>query len=388
MKTARAKTFTTKTPTPASPRRRPRFAADTGFRRHLEGRVSEYFQASGGSRHGDWRLHVKTGLLLAWFGGSYALLVFAATTWWHGALASVSLAFAIAGVGFNIQHDANHDAYSSRRVVNRILERTLDMLGASSYLWRWKHNIFHHTYTNVSGSDHDFDLQPFARLAPAQRWRSLHRFQHIYIWAFYGFTAIHMHFLEDFLNVKRGRVGPQPFPRPRGVRLFEVFASKLFVIGWALVIPLLFHPWWIVLAFYAATWFAVGVILGVVFQVAHCHDTTEFFVPDAKTHRVANQWAIHQIKTTADFAPDSWLLSWYAGGLNFQIEHHLFPRVCHIHYPHLARIVREVCAEFEIRYTCYPTFLSALASHGRLLRRMGAPPRAPDAAATADLRAA
>lgn len=334
--------------------------------------MADYFTDTGRSPHGDWRMYLKTALMLAWFGGSYAVLVFVAATWWQGALAATSLAFAIAGIGFSIQHDANHGAYSRNRVVNRVLERTLDMLGASSYVWRWKHNVFHHTYTNVAGADHDIELSPFARLAPAQRRRTLHRYQHLYMWALYGFTVYHMHFVEDFVNLKRGRVGLHAFPRPRGVRLVELFASKAFVLGWSVGIPLLVHSWWVVLAFYAALWFAVGVLLGVVFQVAHCHDEAPFPQPDPDTHRVDNAWSVHQVETTANFAPRNRLINWYVGGLNFQIEHHLFPKICHVHYPRLAGIVREVCAEFGVRYTCFPSFASAVASHGRLLRRMGA----------------
>jgi linoleoyl-CoA desaturase len=138
-----------------------------------------------------------------------------------------------------------------------------------------------------------------------------------------------------------------------------------------------FHTWWVVLAFYAALWFAVGVILGVVFQVAHCFDEAEFPEMDPDTQRVDDEWAIHQVKTTANFAPRGRLISWYVGGLNFQIEHHLFPKVCHVHYPAIAPIVREVCAEYDVPYTEYASFPAALASHGRLLRRMGRRPPAP-----------
>jgi len=358
-------------PRGARPGARPRFTPDSGFRKALDRRVAAYFEASGRSPHGDWRMHLKTLVMLGWLAGSYVVLVFVAATWWQGVLAAGSLALAIAGVGFSIQHDANHDAYSRHRIVNRVLERTLDMLGASSYVWRWKHNVFHHTYTNVVGADHDIHLAPFARLAPSQPRRRGHRFQHVYMWAVYGFTVFHMHFVEDFVNIVSGRVGPHHFPRPRGARLVEAFANKLFLIGWAVVVPLLVHAWWVVLAFYGATWFTVGLVLALVFQVAHCHDEAEFPEPDPDTHRLDDGWASHQVRTTADFAPDNRLITWYLGGLNFQIEHHLFPRVCHVHYPHLATIVREVCGDFGVRYTSFPTLASAVASHGRLLRRMG-----------------
>jgi len=316
-------------------------------------------------------MYLKSAVLLAWFSASYLVLLLWVTTWWQGALAASSLALSIAGIGFCIQHDANHNAYSRNKVVNRILERTLDMLGASSYLWRWKHNVFHHTYTNVNRADNDINLGPFARLSPLQPRRALHRYQHIYMWALYGFTAFHMHFVEDFLNLTRGRVGDHHFPRPQGVRFLEVIVGKLVLAGWALLLPMFFHPWWIVLAFYAATWFVVGLVLGIVFQLAHCFHGAEFPEADLQTNRIDDEWALHQVRTTANFAPNVPLLTWYLGGLNYQIEHHLFPKVCHIHYPRLSGIVREVCDLFSVRYTSNPSFLSAIASHGLLLRNMG-----------------
>jgi linoleoyl-CoA desaturase len=355
--------------TPASAR--PRFSRDDdGFRQELDRRVADYFSSTARSPHGDWRMHLKTAMMLAWFAGSYAFLLLAATTWWHGALGATSLALAIAGIGFSVQHDANHGAYSRRPMVNRILERTLDMLGASSYLWRWKHNVFHHTYTNVEGADNDIALTPYLRLARKQRRRWIHRFQHFYVWFIYGFTAFQMH-LGDLIKINRGRVGKLAFPRPSLARKLEVLGSKVFVLAWAVAIPMLFHPWWVVLAFYAATWFAVGVILGVVFQLAHCCEGSDFPLPDPETRRIDSAWSAHQVTTTADFAPGNRLLTWYVGGLNFQIEHHLFPKVCHVHYPRLAEIVREVCDEFGVRYTSHPSLRAAIASHGRLLRRMG-----------------
>ncbi len=357
-----------------APEKRPKFAPDDGFRRDLDGRIDAYFERTGRSRRGDWRMYLKTAALLTWFGASWALLVFVASTWWQAVLLEGSLALAVAGVGFSIMHDANHGAYSRHNFVNRLFERTLDMLGASSYLWRWKHNVFHHTYTNIVGADNDIDLSPFARLTPEQPYRPIHRFQHIYMWALYGFAVYHMHYVEDFAQLRSGRIGGHHFPRPGAERIFELFASKVVVLAWSLVIPMLFHSWWVVLIGYAVLWFAVGLILTVVFQVAHCAEEVDF--PSAADGRMKRSWAAHQVETTVDFAPKNWFLTVYLGGLNFQIEHHLFPKICHVHYPQLAPIVREVCAEHGVRYTVHQRFTSAVSSHGQWLRRMGRQPAA------------
>jgi linoleoyl-CoA desaturase len=250
------------------------------------------------------------------------------------------------------------------------------MLGASSYLWRFKHNVLHHTYTNVAGTDDDIEFLPFARLSPAQPRYRIHRFQQFYLWALYWFLFPKWNLVDDFKGVAQARVGGQRVPRPRGAQLAELVGGKVLFFGWAFLVPALFHPWWVVLLFYAMTSLVLGSTLAVVFMLAHCVGEADFpgLVPG--TDRLADAWAVHQVRTTVDFARGNRLLTWYVGGLNFQIEHHLFPRICHVHYPRLADIVQTTCAEYGVRYSAHETFLGALSSHWRWLRRMGLAPRA------------
>ncbi len=349
-----------------------RFAGDAGFHREVKRRVAAFFRESGLSQRDCPLMYLKTAVILLWFGGSYALLVFAAATWLQGMLLSVSLALAIAGVGFSIQHDANHGGYSRSAAVNRVMGFTLDVLGGSSYIWRWKHNIFHHTYTNLSGADHDIDIRPFLRLAPTQPRRRIHRFQHAYMWAIYGFLLPQWQ-LEDVKQLVQGRIGRSPFPRPRGASLLELVGGKALFYGWALIIPALLHPWSAVLFYFATTSFLVGVVLGMVFQLAHCVEEADFPEPAPDARRLRSAWAVHQVETTVDFARGNRLLAWYLGGLNFQIEHHLFPRICHVHYPRISEIVEATCADYGVRYSAHDGILSAISSHCRWLRRMGRP---------------
>jgi linoleoyl-CoA desaturase len=350
-----------------------KFAGDSGFHGEVKRRVLEYFEHTGLSPRDSPRMYVKTAALLLWFIASYVLLVFAAATWWQGVLLAFSLSLATAGIGFCIQHDANHGAYSNHGAINRLMGMTLDMLGASSYLWGFKHNISHHTYTNLVGADDDIDLGPLGRLSPAQpRWR-IHRVQQFYLWALYGFLILKWHFVYDFKNVTRARIARNPFPRPRGWNLVELIGGKTLFFGWALVVPALFHPWWVVLVYYAGTSFVLGLLLSVVFQLAHCVEEADFPEPPPGTDQLPDAWAVYQVQTTVDFARGSRLLTWYVGGLNFQIEHHLFPHICHVHYPRIAGIVQTVCAEFGVRYTAHESFFGAVSSHWRWLRRMGRP---------------
>jgi linoleoyl-CoA desaturase len=350
-----------------------KFEADDGFYAELKRRVQEYFQVTGLSPHGGLRMALKTGTIVLWFVSSYAVLVFAASTWWQAGLLSLSLALAWAGTGFAVQHDANHGAYSSKTAVNRMMGFTLDLLGASSYVWHWKHNILHHTYTNVDGVDHDINVQPFARLAPDQPRHRLHRLQQFYMWGLYGFLLPKWHLLDDFQNVFQARIDDHRMPRPRGWNLFELIAGKVAFFAWALVIPMLFHRWWVVLIVYGATTFFVGLILAVVFQLAHCLEEAEFPRVPSGSDRVGESWAEHQVHTTVDFARDNRVLTWYLGGLNYQVEHHLFPKVCHLHYPQISGIVEEVCVQYGVRYVAHEHMRGALSSHWRWLRRMGAP---------------
>jgi linoleoyl-CoA desaturase len=350
-----------------------KFAGDKAFHLEVKRRVFDYFERTGLSPRDSPRMYTKTAVLLLWFGGSYAWLVFATTTFWQGSLLSLSLALALAGIGFGVQHDANHGAYSNHGAVNRLLGMTLDLLGASSYLWHFKHNIAHHTYTNVAGADDDIDIGPLARLSPAQPRRRFHRVQHFYLWALYGLLIPKWHFIYDFKNVARARIARNRFPRPRGFSLVQLIGGKAMFFGWAMVVPILFHPWWVVLLYYAGISMVLGLVLGVVFQLAHCVEEADFPEPPPGTLRLPHAWAVHQVRTTVDFARGNRMLSWYLGGLNFQIEHHLFPRICHVHYPRIAHIVQAACAEFGVRYTAHESFLGAVSSHWRWLRRMGRP---------------
>jgi len=347
------------------------FARDTGFHGEVKRRVRAYFERTGLSQRDSPRMYFKTAVLLLWFGASYALLVFGAATLWQGALLSLSLGLAMAGIGCAIQHDANHGAYSSRAAVNRVMGMTLDMLGASSYLWHFKHNLAHHTYTNLAGADDDINFVPFARLSPAQPRLRLHRLQQFYLWALYWFLFPKWNFVDDFKSLAQAQISGHAFPRPRGGLLAQLIAGKVVFIAWAFGVPLLFHSWWVVLLFYATTSLVLGTTLAVVFMLAHCVEDAEFPALPPETARLPRPWAVHQVQTTVDFARGNRLLTWYVGGLNFQIEHHLFPHICHVHYPRIAEIVEGTCAEFGVRYTAHASFRGALASHWRWLRRMG-----------------
>ncbi|HEY1187900.1 MAG TPA: acyl-CoA desaturase [Gemmata sp.] len=353
---------------------RPKFPKDEiGFMSELKRRADTYFAETGQSERDCWRMYLKTAVILAWLATSYALLVFAAPTVWLAAPLSISLALAISAVGFSIQHDGGHHAYSRFGWINRLAALSLDLIGASSYLWKWKHVVYHHTYPNVTGQDTDIDVGIVARLAPQQPRRWFHRWQHVYLWPLYGVTASVWHLYGDFADVISGRIGPHKIPRPRGWDLVVFLTGKLVSVGLLIGVPMLVHSWWVVLLFYGMVTLVVGVTLTVVFQLAHCVGEAEFPQPVDGGRKMEDAWAIHQVHTTVDFGRKSWVLCWLLGGLNFQVVHHLFPQVCHIHYPALSKIVESTCAEFGVRYVAHRSFVAGIVSHYRWLRELGRP---------------
>lgn len=352
---------------------RPKFPRDTGFHGEVGRRVAAYFQTTGRRERDCWQMYLKSFVILAWCAATYALLVFVVSTWWTAIPLACGFSVGLGAIGFSIQHDGGHQAYSHRRWLNKLASYALDLMGASSFLWHWKHHIFHHTYSNISGQDTDIELGAILRVSPHQPRRWFHRWQHLYLWPLYGLMSGRWHLYGDFKDYFTGTMGPHQIPRPRGWDAAVFWVGKLWSIALLLVVPMFFHPIWVVLLFYLLVTGALGVIMSVVFQLAHCVEEADFPLPDSATHRMASAWAIHQAQTTVDFARNSKVLSWYLGGLNFQIEHHLFPHVCHVHYPALSKIVEATCREYGVRYTVHRTFLAGLASHYRWLRRMGQP---------------
>jgi linoleoyl-CoA desaturase len=347
------------------------YAPPTAFRQDLETEVTAYFARQGVSRQGGHALWVKTAVLGIWLAGSYGVLVFVAKQPWQILLAAASLACAMAGIGFNVQHDGGHRSYAVSSVLNRGMAFSLDLMGGSSYFWRYKHGIAHHGYPNISGHDDDVYLGPLGRLTPYDRRYWFHRFQHLYVWLLYALLAIKWQLLDDFRSIIKPGVADTSVPRPERGEQLLFWTGKLLFFGFALVLPMVFHPWLGVLVVFLFTGAILGLVLGVVFQLAHCLGEATFAKPPLPGQIMERDWATHQVESTVDFGRHSALLTWFVGGLNFQIEHHLFPRVCHTHYPALSPIIERICLTHGVHYAAHATATAALVSHYRWLRHLG-----------------
>lgn len=350
-----------------------KFAGNSDFQVEVRRRIDEFFRRTGRRQRDCPQMYVKTAILLACFVATYVLLVFVAQTTWLALLLAILLGLVTAAIGFNIQHDGGHHAYSNHNWVNEMMAMTLDVIGGSSYHWHWKHGVFHHTYVNITGHDTDIDLRGLGRLTPHVRRFWFYRWQQFYIWLLYGLMAINWHLIADFRDVTAGRIGERRFPRPKGRDLLVFVAGKVIFLAIAFGIPLLYHPVWIVALFYVAVTIVLGIVLSIVFQLAHCVEQAEFPLPGPDTGRIENAWAVHQVETTVNFARRSRVAAWLLGGLNFQIEHHLFPRICHVNYPAVSKLVEQTCKEFGVKYSEHESFWKGVVLHFRWLQRMGMP---------------
>jgi linoleoyl-CoA desaturase len=351
----------------------PKLAFDNGgaFIRETRAEVEAYLARGSTRLRGAILLYAKAPIALALTAISWSILIFIQPGVIVGLLCLVGLVLGAMLTAFCVQHDANHGSYFKQRRWNHLVGWSTDsLLGFSSYAWRVKHNVAHHTYTNVDGYDDDATQVPLARFAPSQPARPWYRFQQYYIWPMYTLMGLRWQTVGDLHAFRRGTVGESTLKRPSGWTLFGVIAGKAFFISWAIVIPLLVYPWWGVLAAYVFFTMITSLIMATTFQLAHCVEEASF-VSAEELRADRRIWAVHEVETTVDFCPRNPVLTWMLGGLNFQIEHHLFPKVPHTHYPKIAEIVRRNCAKHDVRYSFHPSLGRALRSHFLHLREMG-----------------
>lgn len=349
------------------------------FHSTLNKRVNDYFKSRQLCRHADKGMKLKTAFMLSLYSLPYFLMIsgYFVSPWAMLGLC-VLMGFGLAGIGLSVMHDACHGAYSANPRVNKWLGYTLNMMGATAFNWKIQHNVLHHTYTNVHEHDEDVSQRGLFRLNPHAEWKPIHRAQHIYAWFFYGLMTFVWVFTKDIVRLKKYQENGL-LARVKGSAREEwaiLLVTKVLYLTYALLIPALVLPfafWQIFIGFFAMHYVA-GFILAVVFQPAHVHPESEFPMPDDELN-LENNFAIHQVLTTQNFAIESRWFSWYVGGLNFQIEHHLFPSICHVHYRNLSPIVRATALEYGLPYRHEETFMGALWEHARSLKAFGKRPR-------------
>ena len=345
------------------------------FLTELRTSVNEYFETHKKTPYGNHKIIVKTVFMLLLYMVPWVLMISGVFTSVLPVLAAwVVMGFGMAGVGMATMHDANHGSFSKHRWVNKLFGNSLYLLGGYPPNWRHQHNTLHHGFPNIEGHDEDIAPPGILRLSPHRPLKKFHRYQHLYAWFLYSIMTFTWIILKDFRRMQKYK---EMGVRLSGKRkysslLVELIVSKLFYYLLFLVVPLLTIPvaWYWVVAGFLLMHFTGGLILASIFQTAHVVPTSEYPLPD-ENGEMNNNWAAHQLYTTCNFAPKSRVLTWVTGGLNHQVEHHLFPNISHIHYRHIAGIVKKKAEEFGLPYHVNPSFPGAIGQHVRMLRLLG-----------------
>lgn len=337
----------------------------------LKSKISEYFLEVGRSTTGNYKLFVKAVTLMVGFIFIYIHLVFFTPAVVWQVLESVLLGCLVAAIGFNVMHDGAHGSFSKYKWVNYLAAFSLNILGGNSFIWNIKHNIIHHAYTNIDGVDDDIDIQPWLRMSSTQKKYKMHKYQHLYFWILYSLLYIFWVFILDYQKYFKRKVGQMPFKKMKLSDHFIFWGFKFvhFFLFVGLPVYMVGFESWVIS--YLIFTLVAGFVLSLVFQLAHTVEHTAFLMPDAESGKMQDEWAIHQLKTTANFATKSKVITWLVGGLNFQIEHHLFPKISHVHYPAICKIIKEVCEKHGIHYIEFKNLRFAIASHVAFLKQMG-----------------
>ncbi|PKP11158.1 MAG: acyl-CoA desaturase [Bacteroidetes bacterium HGW-Bacteroidetes-3] len=347
------------------------------FFKTLNKRVNTYFKENGLKRTGNWKLYTKAIVMFGLFLVPLIVILTISLPQWALLLLTVVIGIGMAGVGMNVMHDSNHESFSNRKWVNKLMGSSIYILAGNVYNWKVQHNVLHHTFTNIPGFDEDIDAGRIIRFNKHAKWLKIHQFQKYYSFFLYGLLTINWAITTDFKQMHKylkRKLSYGKFPNPATEWTTLIITKIIYYLLWiVLPIAVMDIAWWEVLIGFFVMHYTAGMILSVVFQLAHIVPKAEMPVPD-KEGNLEHTWAVHQLYTTTNFAPANKFISWYTGGLNHQVEHHIFPHISHIHYGKIAKIVKETAMEFNLPYNEYKTFQKAIIEHFNQLKTLGAKP--------------
>jgi len=346
------------------------------FFRTLNSRVNSYFKENNIEKTGNWKIHLKTVILFTVFLVPYFLILTLGMPFWVHLLLAIVMGIGMAGIGMNVMHDANHGSYSTKSWVNKFMGGTIYVLAGNVHNWQVQHNVLHHTYTNIIGHDEDLEAGRILRFSKEAEWHKFHKFQQYYAVFLYGLLTFNWAITTDFMQMSRYLKRKLSYGEPKNPKVLwtTLIITKIIYMAIWIVLPLVIGiTWWKVLVGFFVMHYTAGLILSIVFQLAHVVDEAANPQPN-ETGEMENTWAIHQLFTTVNFAPKNKIVNWYTGGLNHQIEHHIFPHISHVHYGKIAKIVKETAKECQLPYYEYKTMSAAIVAHFKHLKTLGLKP--------------
>jgi len=343
------------------------------FAAALKKNVNDYFSKNGITKKGNTKMVLKSVAMLSIFLAPFVVILTLPLSGWVIFPFAVLMGIGMAGIGMSVMHDAVHGSLSKKGWLNSLFGNSIYMLGANVFTWKVQHNVLHHTFTNIEGFDQDIDSRNLFRFTPQAPLKKIHRLQFIYAFFFYSFMTLSK-FISDFVHLfKYNRAGYVKDQKTNiGFEYSRMIISKLSYLFIAIGFPLIFSSFgfWQILLGFLIMHLTAGFIMSVVFQLAHVVEGTDIAIPDAEGN-IENEWVIHELLSTSNFGRNNRLLTWFVGGLNFQIEHHLFPNICHVHYKNLSPIVERTAKEYGLNYNLKPSFSHAVLSHIRVLKTLG-----------------
>lgn len=347
------------------------------FFKTLNQRVNLYFKENKIRKTGNWKLYFKTVVMFSLLIAPYVLVFTLDISLWYKLPMCMLMGIGMAGVGMNVMHDGNHGSFSKHPWVNKLMGSSIYILAGNVFNWKVQHNVLHHTYTNIHGHDEDLEAGRILRFSKHAQWFPHHKFQHLYSVFLYGLLTINWAIFADFQQMKRYTARKLSYlnSKRHSLQWVGLVITKIIYFSIWIIIPMIFlnAPWWAILIGFVAMHYTAGLILSLVFQLAHVIEDAEMPKPD-NSGTMKNTWAIHQLLTTVNFSTKNRFINWFTGGLNHQIEHHIFPHISHIHYTKIGAIVKKTAQEFNLPYNEYKTTRSALFSHFRFLKQMGMQP--------------
>jgi linoleoyl-CoA desaturase len=337
----------------------------------LRARVNDYLKENQISSKANFSMFFKTCVFFLIISLVLTLIVFFNQNLALFLILSTFLGFFVSTGSMNVVHDALHGAYLSSPKKNRALGFLMDFIGVSSFYWKKEHTVDHHTFTNINEHDADLDVPFILRLSPKSKKISLHRFQHLYAPFLYCLNFFHWAYISDFKRIYRILRGTSK-ENPSKLEACLLIFFKLLHIALFVILPMIVlnNNWYIILLGYVAYLFSASLTMTTIFQLAHIVENVSFPEP-CVDGKINNSFAKHQLATTCNFATKSNVVGFLFGGLNFQIEHHLFPLLCHVHLKKIAPIVEKTAYEFGLTYHKNESLLGALKSHFRTLKQLG-----------------
>lgn len=336
------------------------------FYKELQQDVKYYFSRKGESVKANSAMWARVAFMLCGLVSVYLVILSGILSKPSSLLCCFLLGFFVAGTGCNVAHDALHGTLSKKKWVNQCFGFSMDLLGSNSYLWKINHNN-HHRFTNIAGLDGDIRENALIRFSPLHPDKKAYRFQLLSLFFVYGSFLLLTVYSFNFIHMFRRKPQPNmPARHPAKEIIRLVIFKSLYVFVW-IIIPLGLMPVTAgeFILGYLCMNFTAGYLLAFNFMAPHNFEETLY---KGMHNDQPESWAAHQLHTTANFRTRNKLLQFFIGGLNYQIEHHLFPQICSIHYPGISGIVKKAALRHGLPYYEKQSFWQIITSHFKRLK--------------------